>query len=81
MRRGENFSYGQPKGYPALKLRFLAPCIWANSEFSEAHINVEIKSYRPIPGSLPAMPRIILAMPPLLNIFIIFCICSNWLSS
>jgi hypothetical protein len=24
------FSFGQPKGYPALKLCFCAPCIWAN---------------------------------------------------
>src|SRR4030095_10462746 len=33
-----------------------------------------------IPGSNPRMERIIFCMPPLLIIFIIFCICSNWLS-
>lgn len=30
-----------------------------------------------MPGIFPAMPFIILLIPPLLNIFIIFCICSN----
>ena len=32
------------------------------------------------PGIIPFMPRISLPMPPLENCFIIFCICSNWLS-
>ena len=32
---------------------------------------------RPMPGIMPFMPRIILAMPPLENCFIIFCVCSN----
>jgi hypothetical protein len=34
----------------------------------------------PIPGIMPFMPRISLPMPPLENCFIIFCVCSNWLS-
>ena len=33
------------------------------------------------PGSMPFIPRIIFCMPPLATIFIIFCVCSNWLSS
>jgi hypothetical protein len=34
-----------------------------------------------MPGSMPFMLRIILAIPPLENCFIIFCVCSNCLSS
>ena len=30
-----------------------------------------------IPGNIPFIPRIIFAIPPLENCFIIFCVCSN----
>ena len=30
-----------------------------------------------IPGNMPFIPLIIFCMPPLLTIFIIFCVCSN----
>src|SRR5271169_4561566 len=58
----KKFSYGQPEGYPALKLRFLAyilihvrrseifskPCIWANAEFSRGALN-KVKGQLRIP--------------------------------
>ena len=34
-----------------------------------------------MPGRSPFIPRSIFCMPPLATIFIIFCVCSNWLSS
>src|SRR5688572_9118244 len=40
----------------------------------------ESASHR-IPGSMPFMPRIMRCRLPPFIIFIIFCICSNWLSS
>jgi hypothetical protein len=34
-----------------------------------------------MPGNMPFIERIIFCMPPLATIFIIFWVCSNWLSS
>ena len=41
----------------------------------QAH-HERLTGYR-IPGNIPFMPRIIFAIPPLENCFIIFCVCSN----
>ena len=38
------------------------------------------KSGYRMPGNIPFMPRIIFAIPPFENCFIIFCVCSNWFS-